>query len=341
MSAQSAAQKPNIRQVASLAGVSHMTVSRVLNDFPNIRPETRQRVLDVISELGYRPNSAARALATQRSRRFGVIVESSLEYGPISTLRGVEAAARDADYTVTSAALRDDEAVTPQDIVDDLISQGVDAICMITPRSASVAALRKISIGVPVLVVKSDNDPNFLTVAVDQVHGTELLVDHLAALGHRDILHLSGPLDWLDARVRERTFHARSSSWGMRQRPIVVGDWTADFAYDYVKGLKRRPDYTAIFAANDEMALGLLHGFHDRGLGVPDELSVVGFDDVPLSPHFIPPLTTVRQDFLALGAKVVEVLRAAAEGGEIPQQSRLPVELKVRSSSGPVRGGTA
>lgn len=333
-------ERPNIRQVAAAAGVSHMTVSRVVNNHPSIRPETRQRVLDVIERLNYRPNVAARALATQKTRRFGVLVEAAQEYGPSSMLRGVESAARTAGYFVTSVGLWDEDGeLSPQAAVDHLTGQGVDALCVIAPRSSSVATLRRISVGVPVLVMKAEGDPNFLTVSLDQKQGANLLVDHLADLGHRDVLHLSGPLDWLDARARERAYNSRRKEWGMRERPIVVGDWSADFAYDFAKGLKRRPDYTAIFAANDEMALGLVHGFHDRGISVPDEISVVGFDDVPLASHFLPPLTTIRQSFRSLGVKAVEVMKAAAEGGEIPQRTKLGVDLVVRSSTAAPRAG--
>src|SRR5690625_6191352 len=123
-----------------------------------------------------------------------------------------------------------------------------------------------------------------------------MAVDHLAALGHRDVLHVSGPMDWLDARARERAFRARTRSWGMRERPIVAGDWSADFGYDFAVGLQRRPDYTAIVAANDQVALGIVHGLHDRGISVPDELSIIGFDDAPFSRHSIPPLTTRSEE---------------------------------------------
>lgn len=329
--------KPNIRQVASIAGVSHMTVSRVLNDHPNIKPETRRRVLEAIEELDYRPNLVARALATQRSQRIGVIVESAVAFGPTSILRAVELAARTAGYSVTPVALHEGDALSPQDAVDSLITQGVDAICVVAPRSSSIAALRRVAMSVPLLVVKADADPTFLTVSIDQHHGTTLLVDHLVALGHRDILHISGPLDWLDARARERAFHTRAKSWGIRERPIVVGDWSADFAYDFAKGLQRLPEYTAIFAANDDTAIGLIHGLHERGFDVPGDISVAGFDDIPLARHFLPPLTTVRQDFHALGGAVVEMLRAAIESREIPQFTRIPTEVVVRDSTAPPR----
>ncbi|WP_456286197.1 LacI family DNA-binding transcriptional regulator [Microbacterium sp. JZ70] len=331
--ANTSADKPNIRQVAQLAGVSHMTVSRVLNDYPYIKEATRRRVLEVIEELDYRPNMAARALATQRSQRIGVLVESAVEFGPTSTLRAVESAARLAGYSVSAIALRGGDEITPQEAVDNLTTQGIDALCVVAPRSSSIAALRKISIGVPVLVVKPDKDPAFLTVSVDQQEGTTLAVDHLVSLGHRDILHLAGPLDWLDARARERAFHARAKAWGIRERPIVVGDWTADFAYDFARGIRELPDYTAIFAGNDDMAVGLIHGLADRGFSVPDDLSVVGFDDVPLSAHVLPPLTTIRQNFHALGVSAVDMLRAAIEKREIPRVTRIPAELLVRSST--------
>ncbi|WP_418277731.1 LacI family DNA-binding transcriptional regulator [Isoptericola jiangsuensis] len=327
------AEKPNIRQVAQLAGVSHMTVSRVLNDHPNIRESTRQRVQDAISELGYRPSMTARALATQRSHRIGVLVESAASFGPTSTLHAVESAARAAGYEVSSVFLRAGEKISPQEGVDHLMALGVDALCVVAPRSSSIADLRRIAVGVPVLVVKPDKDPTFLTVTVDQRAGTVLAVDHLVSLGHRDILHLAGPLDWLEARTRERAFHARAKSWGIRERPIVVGDWTADFAYEFARGIRELPDYTAVFVANDDMAVGFVHGLHERGFSVPDDISVVGFDDIPLARHVIPPLTTVRQNFDALGRSVVDVLRAAIEEREIPDQTRIPAEIVVRASS--------
>ncbi len=330
-------EKPNIRQVATLAGVSPMTVSRVLNDSPRVLPDTRERVLAAITELNYRPNSSARALATQRTRRIGVLMDSVAEHGPTSTLRAIEYAAREAGYTVTSVSIRDDSQ-SPEESVVHLMDQGVDALCVVAPRSSSVSAIKRIDVGLPVLVVKSERDDAFLTVSVDQRGGTHLAVDHLAGLGHRDILHLAGPLDWLDARSRERAFHSRAQSWGMRERPIVVGDWTADFGFEFARDLTRLPDYTAILAANDEMALGVIHGLAVNGIRVPQDMSVVGFDDLPSSRHFLPPLTTVRQDFHTLGLTAMEALRAAIEGQPIPQRTKIPAELVVRESSAPPRG---
>ena len=337
MSVRSGGERLGLREVAERAGVSHMTVSRVLNGHPQVKESTRQRVLEVVAELDFRPNSAARELVTQRALRIGVLIESAVEFGPSSILRAIERSARDGGYSVASFALRDDEDATPEEAVRHLTGQGIDALCVVAPRSSSVAVLRTITAGLPTLVVKAEKDPAFLTVSVDQSAGTRLAVDHLASLGHRDVLHVSGPLDWLDARARERAFHARTRAWGMRERPIVIGDWSSDFGYDFAKGLASVPEYTAVFVANDEMALGVIHGLHDRGIRVPEDLSVVGFDDLPVSRHFLPPLTTVRQDFPALGALVVDVLIAAIEGRETPRSSRIPAELVVRDSSAAAR----
>ncbi|MBO9577229.1 MAG: LacI family DNA-binding transcriptional regulator [Microbacteriaceae bacterium] len=323
----------NIRQVAALAGVSHMTVSRVLNDSPNIRPETRAKVLKVIDEVKFRPNSAARALATKRSKRIGVIVDSAVEYGPGSTLRGVEEAAREAGYTVSSVTLAHTRDESPHEAVEHLTSQGIDALCVIAPRSSSVDVLREITGGIPVLVVKADADASFLTGSVDQRRGATLATEHLISLGHREILHVAGPLDWLDARARERAWHAAVRKAGLREHPVVVGDWTSDFGYEFGRSVRSAPPFTAIFAANDQMALGLLHGLREAGLDVPGDVSVVGFDDLPDARHFLPPLTTIRQDFHALGVRTVESLRASLEGTPLKHGFKIAPELVVRAST--------
>ena len=337
MSTRPTPERPNIRQVAEIAGVSHMTVSRVLNGHANIKESTREKVLAAVKEMGYRPNIAARALATQRTLRIGAIIETEAEYGPASALRAIHRAARRRGYSVSSVALDEDESPDARHAIEQLTALGIDALCLVTPRSSSVAVVRSISPDMPVLVVKPEREAELLRVCVDQQLGVTMAVDHLAALGHRDILHVSGPMDWLDARARERAFRARTQSWGMRERPIVAGTWSADFGYEFAVGLERLPDYTAIVAANDQVALGLIHGLHDRGIRVPEDLSVVGFDDTPFSRHSIPPLTTVRQPFEMLGTSVVDVLVAAIEGREIPQRTKIPPELIVRLSTAKAR----
>ena len=329
--------KATIRQVAALAGVSHQTVSRVLNGHASIRPATRDRVLEAIEELDYRPNSAARALATSRTNRIGVIVDAAVEYGPNSTLRGLERAARAVGYSVTSATVGDDDPLGPSVAFEHLMSQGIDALCVIAPRSSSLDRLRRSSLHMPALVVKAAQDDTFLTVSVDQELGAALAVRHLIDLGHRRIAHVAGPLDWLDAAARHRAWRKEIKSAGLDELDAVVGDWTAGFGYEVAHHPGRLPDCTAIFAANDQIALGLIHGFAERGIRVPDDVSIVGFDDLPESKHFLPPLTTVRQDFRALGERSVEVLRAALEGSGLDRRSIIAPLLIVRESTAPPR----
>lgn len=338
MSAVAGGGKPNIRQVASLAGVSHMTVSRVLNDHPSIAPATRERVLAVMQELNYTPNSAARALATRKTNRIGVVVDSVIEFGPASTLRAIEDAAHDRGYTVSSVAVSEDRAITAHDALLTLAAIGVDALCLITPRTSSIDLLREVSPGTPTLVVKAEPEDDFFTVSVDQKQGAALAAQHLLDLGHRRILHLAGPPDWLDARARDEEWHAFLDRAGLPARPSVIGDWTSDFGYEF--GSRVEPDFTAVFSANDQMALGLVHALHARGIRVPEDVSVIGFDDVPDARHFLPPLTTVRQDFQKLGTLSVTTLLSALEGGEVPRRTLLEPELVVRESTAPPRSGT-
>ena len=323
----------NIRQVATLAGVSHMTVSRVINDHPSIAPATRERVLEVMRQLNYRPNSAARALASRTTRRIGVIVDSVVEFGPGSTLRAIEDAAHDRGYTVSSIAV--DRAVTPHDALESLAAIGIDALCLISPRTDSIDLLREGSTGIPTLVVKPEPEPDLLTLSVDQRLGASLAMQHLIELGHRDILHLAGPLDWLDARAREQVWREQLVAAGASPRPVAVGDWTSDSGYDVGRTLPT--EVTAVFAANDRMALGLIHALAESGIRVPQDVSVVGFDDVPDARHFLPPLTTVRQDFRALGRLSVETLLGELEGLEVPQRRLIEPELVVRASTAPPR----
>lgn len=335
MSATTGGRKPNIREVATLAGVSHMTVSRVLNDHPSIAPATRERVLEVMQQLNYRPNSAARALATRKTNRIGVVVDSVGEYGPANTLRAIEDAAHDRGYTVSSIAMSSDRTLTPHDALVSLMAIGIDALCLITPRTSSIDLLREVSTGIPTLVVKAEPEDDFFTVSVNQSRGSELAARHLIDLGHRDMVHLAGPLDWLDARGREREWHAQLAAADLPARPAAVGDWTADSGYDF--GRTAELDFTAVFAANDQVALGLLHAFHERGIRVPEDVSIVGFDDMPESRHFLPPLTTVRQDFRALGLTSVTTLLAELEGDDVPRRTLLEPQLVVRASTAPPR----
>ncbi|MCC2031461.1 LacI family DNA-binding transcriptional regulator [Microbacterium allomyrinae] len=325
-------QRPSIYDVAKQAGVSHMTVSRVLNGHPNIRESTRERVLQAIDEMNYTRSSIARALATRRAMRIGVLVDSPVQWGPNSTLRAIEEAARDAGYAISAFSISDDEQSQIDVGVVELVTQGVDALCVIAPRASSLDMLRQQSTGLPTLVIKAESDAEMHTAAVDQRAGAMAAVMHLIELGHRSIAHLSGPLDWFDARAREQGWRDALVDAGLPIGTPVVGDWTSDYGYSYGTTYDFT-GVTAVFAANDQMALGVVHGLSERGLRVPDDISVVGFDDLPDARHFLPPLTTVRQDFSALGALALQIIIAAIEGEEAAEHDIIEPLLIVRGST--------
>ncbi len=326
-------QRPSIYDVARRAGVSHMTVSRVLNEHPNIKESTRERVLQAIEEMHYTRSSIARALATRRAMRIGVIVDGPVEYGPSGTLRARERAARERGYATSAFSVVEGDAESVETRIRDLVAQGVDALCVIAPRSSSLDLLRRHALRIPTLAITARSEPGLLTAGVDQHAGASAAVRHLVALGHREILHIAGPLDWLDARARAEAWRAVLDEEGLTVREPLVGDWTSDFGYGVGLGAEAIDDVTAVFVSNDQMALGLIHGLAERGLRVPDDISVVGFDDVPDARHFLPPLTTVRQDFAALGTSIVEMLVERIVDGGAPRSLLREPELVLRSST--------
>lgn len=333
------ARKPSMYDVAALAGVSHQTVSRVINGHTNIREATRQRVLAAIEQVRYRPSSIARALATNRTMQIGVLVDSPVHYGPNSTARAIETAARAAGYAVSSITVSDQPEPDLEPSVSHLLAHGVDALCAITSRTSSIAALRELTVEVPTLAVMPEPDDRLLTVAVDHRAGARLAMDHLIGLGHRRIAHLSGPSDWSEARIRREVWRDELRAAGLPVGVLLEGDWTADAGYRVGLDPRAVGDATAVFAGNDQMALGLIHGLRDRGVRVPLQVSVVGFDDVPEARHLHPPLTTVRQDFHALGELCVASLLAALAGAEPPRHQLLAPESVVRDST--ARPGSA
>ncbi|MDR5699514.1 LacI family DNA-binding transcriptional regulator [Agromyces aerolatus] len=301
---------PSIRDVARLAEVSHQTVSRVLNQHPSIRPETKQRVLQAMETLQYRPNRAARALVTSRSRTIGVLMATTGEYGPSSSVAAIEDAARREGYWVNTANLA---GTTPEAIVEaveHLMEQAIEGLVVIAPQVRVFNVLAELSLGVPFVSLQSATGALRTELAADQVQGARIATEHLIELGHHEIVHLAGPRDWIEAESRMQGFLDAISDADLPTRPPILGDWTADFGYFAGRELARSRDFTAVFAANDLMAIGVMHGFRDAGLDVPRAVSVVGFDDLPVAPHVWPPLTTVHQDFAELGRRTMALLLA-------------------------------
>ncbi|QHT56738.1 LacI family transcriptional regulator [Cellulomonas sp. H30R-01] len=328
---------PAMSDVAARAGVSHQTVSRVLNDHPSVRPETRDRVLAAIAELGYRRNSAARALVTRRTGTVGVVTPATALYGPTSTLVGVEEAARVAGWFVSVATLRQFDGDAMHRAFEHFLGQGVDGVAIIAPTVQAVDVLAALDSPVPVVVVSSAADvpsePHLHAVGVDQQQGARLATAHLLEAGRSRVLHVAGPQDWFDAQDRLVGWRAECAAAGVPvDEPVVVG-WGASDGYDVGRRLVREGLPDAVFAANDQLALGLLHAFWEAGVRVPDDVALVGFDDEVGSAHYVPPLTTVRQDFSALGLLAIDTLETAMSGGD-PGHRLIPAELVVRVSSG-------
>ena len=325
--------------VASAAGVSHQTVSRVLNGHPSVRPETRERVQDAIARLGYRRNSAARALVTRRTDTLGVVTPASALYGPTSTLVAFEEAAREAGWYVSVATMRRFTAEAMRTNVEHFLDQGVDALVVIAPTREVAEAVTGLSVPVPVVLITSAPElaesADVLTVGVDQRLGGRLATRHLLDLGHRCVVHVAGPQDWFDAQDRLNGWRAECESAGVPVAEPIVAGWSADAGYDVGRRLVADGLPAAIFAANDQLALGLEHAFWDAGVRVGEDVALVGFDDEAGSAHYTPPLTTVRQDFAHLGTMAVQVLRDALGGADVPRTPHLlPPEIVVRTSSG-------
>ena len=328
--------------VAVLAGVSHQTVSRVLNDHPSVRPETRLRVLEAIEQLGYRRNSAARTLVTRRSGTIGVITMGSALFGPTSTLIAIEKAARDSGLFVSMATVRHWDADEVRTALDHFMDQGVDGAVVVAPQDDALDAVLAYAPRIPVVMVGSHQVPADVVhaVAVDQYAGARAAVRHLLDLGHSDVVHLAGPQDWIDARERRRGWHDELTDGGVTPHGPIDGDWSAERGYRVGLDLVDGGLPTAVFAANDQLALGLLHAFAEQGVRVPLDVSVVGFDDVDGSAHFVPPLTTVRQEFAMLGRRCLAVLRAAIADETVGPAAITPRLIVRASTASPrARGG--
>jgi DNA-binding LacI/PurR family transcriptional regulator len=350
----SRARPASIRDVARLAAVSHQTVSRVLNGHPSIRDTTRSRVMAAMDELQFRPSRAARMLSTQRSETIGVLAAAvGRHYGPASTVSAVQDAVRARGYYATVAHLA---SVAPDAVsaaVEDLLSQDVEGIVIVAPRTAVLTRLASLPVSVPIVAAQGDQGEagGIPVAAVDQQAGVRLMLRYLLDQGHQQVLHLAGPPDWNDAQSRLAAYESQMRAAGHAPLAPVFGDWTADSGYEAGRALVRDVahaaglPFSAVFAANDQMALGLIHAFREAGLDIPRDVSVAGFDDIPEAAHFWPPLTTVRQDFAALGTRcvtmLIDVIRDSgppgSPGGSAPPGPVVEPRLVVRASVGAAR----
>jgi DNA-binding LacI/PurR family transcriptional regulator len=322
--------------VARLAGVSHQTVSRVVNEGAHVSPQTRARVLDAMQKLGYRPSSIARALVTGRSNTVGVVSFDTTLHGPASTMFGIERAAHRAGYFTITVSLQSLDRPSIDAAVARLSGQGVDGIVVIAAEIGAVNALADLPDAVPLVAVETGPEHGVSVVAIDQYAGAVLATQHLLDIGHRTVLHIAGPTSWEEARLRRLGWVETLRGAGAEVPDALSGDWSPGTGYELTRQLAGRDDVTAIFVANDQMALGALRALHEAGRDVPRHVSVVGFDDIPESAFFTPPLTTVRQDFTEMGERGFGLLRRAIEDSDGAETHELIApELVVRDSTSP------
>lgn len=319
--------------VAAAAGVSHQTVSRVLNDSDSVRPHTRERVLAAIQDLGYRRNIAARALVTRRSHTIGVISSGTQLYGPASVIFAVEQAARRAGYYLSIASERVLDGRSFRAALQRLEEQSVEGLVVISTEEQAKSALAQLSTSLPTIVVEGAADGGPPTVSVDQVDGAAQATRHLLEQGVRTVHHVSGPRSWIESQARVRGWRRTLEEAGAPVPDVLRGDWSPASGYAAARQLAEHGDVEAVFVSNDPMALGVLRGLEESGLRVPDDVLVVGFDDVPEAAYYGPPLTTVRQNFEELGRRSIELLVGQLTDGVQPQSVTVPAELVVRRSS--------
>jgi len=325
----------NIFDVARLAGVSHQTVSRVINDLPNVRPATRARVEQAIAQLHYSPSPAARALVTRRTRTIGLITPGVSDFGPTSIAMHFNFAARAARYNVDSVSGLDGDPSGVRGVIEGLLRQRVDAIVLVVVDIGVLEIVRGLDLSVPVVAAASTPRRSPLIVSIDQYRGARSAVRHLAELGHTRILHVAGPTRAADALERVRGWRDELAAHRLEAVDPSLGDWSAASGYRIGQALDIERGMS-VFVANDQMTIGLLSALRERGLRVPEDVSVVGFDDIPEAGYLYPPLTTVRQDFGALGELIMQkVLLAVEEPDSITEDTPMPTHLIVRQSTTP------
>ncbi|MGS2647105.1 LacI family DNA-binding transcriptional regulator [Streptosporangium sp. G12] len=329
-------QRVSMADVAMLAGVSSQTVSRVSNGHPGVVDSTREHVLAAMRELGYRPNSAARALRYGQFNTIGVILFSLASTGNSRTVEAIATHAAAEGYAITLIPV---DVPTQDNVLGAFTRMGelaVDAVIVIIEIHLLDAGTVTLPPGVPVvIVVDSDAGDRYGVVDTDQADGARRAVHHLLDLGHRTVWHVTGPRASYAAQRRTQAWRTTLEEAGRPVPAPLHGDWSAESGYAAGLALADEPGCTAVFVSNDQMALGLLRALHERGRVVPDEISVVGFDDIPEAAFFIPPLTTVHQDFAEVGRRCVQRVLVQIRENQTsrPGTDLVPTRLVVRDST--------
>jgi LacI family transcriptional regulator len=339
------ASRATIKEVASEAGVSTQTVSRVINGRPDVSPETRERVQNAIESLRYQPSALARSLIQQRSYTLGVVTAGLKYIGPSRTLSGITAAAEQAGYALLLKELPrfDTDDVSP--IFEALVSRHVDGIIWAVPEvGENRNPLKRLPMDLdfPIVHLTMEPQQNLSVVSINNYLGGRIATAHLIEQGYRHIGHISGPLDWWEARQRMAGWKDTLAESGLQalDSHMAEGNWSsASGAQAAEELLAHYPEMDAIFVSNDQMALGVLQGACAKGPRVPQDLGIVGFDDIPESAFYWPPLTTVQQDQYNVARvaveEIIKIIESSWQGLEpLPARSiMLTPTLVVRQSS--------
>ena len=305
-------KRVTIKQVAEEAGVSIQTVSRVLNDMPHVAPETRERVLQVIERLQYRPSALARSLINQRSMMLGVITAGLTYIGPSRSLDGIASKAEAVGYSVLLNELPAFDTNDTRAILHGMLARQVDGVIWAVPEAGNNRewVLEQLpDLHVPFVFLTMHPQPGLPIVAVDSRAGARLAVEHLLQQGFRRIGHVAGPLVWWEAKERKAAWEEtlRAAGLPVEERMWTEGNWSSKSGELAAwRLLEQYPEMDAVFVANDQMALSMLSVARAKGRNVPRDLAVVGFDGIPESAYFSPPLTTVHQDLHELGCRAVQ-----------------------------------
>jgi len=338
-----------ISQVAKEAGVSLQTVSRVINNRQEITPATRQHVQDVIKRLGYQPNAIARSLSQRRSHTLGVVTSGLEYYGPSHILVGVEQGANQEGLSIFLNLLHQPESENIGPIVNGLMSRQVEGIIWAVPEIGNNRAWFHEAIPqlpIPVIFLSTRPRDDLHVVEIDNRNGAYMATEHLLERGYRKIGIITGPMTWWAASERRRGWQEALTAVGIpfSDSQIVEGNWSAESGERGLHELlEKSPDVQAVFACNDQMALGLMQAARNLGKRIPEDLAVVGFDDIPESAFYYPPLTTIRQGLYELGQAAVKTfmkLRQSEQRDEplpIAQTVWLQPQLVVRESTQVVR----
>lgn len=329
-------KKATIKDVAAAAGVSHQTVSRVINNRPDVAEETRRRVWQVIEELNYQPSAIARSLIRQRSLTLGVVTAGLKYVGPSRTLSGITEQAEEMGYTLLLKELPSFQANDVQPILNSLLARQVDGIIWAVPELGSNRDWlqhRSADLSVPTIFLTMEPWPDLFVVSVDNYSGGRAATEHLLQQGYRHVGHISGPMEWWEARQRkagwqdallEAGMHVAGNHW-------TTGNWSAASGEQAIRQLlENYPGVDAVFVANDQMALGVLQVACRLGIRVPQDLALVGFDGIPETAYYWPPLTTVYQDLRELGCTAVRELIRTLETSQKQKPLEEPITISLR-----------